>query len=318
MRDTLPARPNVAICVSTFRRPQGIRALLRSLDALIFDGPAPNVLLVIVDNDPAAPAFADAAELGRASRWPAVLVPEPARGIVAARNRALACVPEDADLVGFLDDDETVAPGWLAAMIATLRETGATVAQGPVVPHYAEAPPDWVEALGIFRLGPWPQGAALHFAATCNCVVRAGFLRMHGLRFDPAFNLSGGEDEEFFARLRDRGGRIVAAEGAVVHDWIPSARLGPDWALRRARRMGNTLGRIARLRRRGRALRVAKGIGAVGWGGLRMLAGLADPVLRMRGRLQLARGLGMLSAFADVVVLEYAPAAPALRPGSGR
>lgn len=303
-----PEKPFVAICVATFRRPAGIRALIDSLNRLEFPGAAPRVVLIIADNDPAAPAFASAEAAQGTSRWPLVYLHEPRRGIVAARNRTLSAVPEEAALVAFVDDDETVSPDWLNALLTTLRETEATAVQGPVEPVYATPPPAWIEALGIFRLGPFAEGAALTFAATNNSLVDARFLHRLGGRFDDRFNDSGGEDEELFGRLRAGGGTIRAAARAVVFDTVPANRMTLAWVLRRWHRMGNTLGRIALLRRRGRTLRFGKGLGALGLG--LSQAALAAPFSRVRcirGLMEAARGVGMLSAFLNLHAAEYAP-----------
>ncbi len=300
--------PSVAVSVATFRRPEGIRALLGSLDRLAFERFAPRVTVIIVDNDPSHPAFASAAEAQAASRWPLRYLAEPRRGIVAARNRGLAEAGGH-DFIAFVDDDETVGPGWLEALLATQAATGAAVVQGPVEPAYGAPPPPWMERLGIFRLGPWEEGAALAFAATNNSLADLRFLAVHAPAFDPRFNDTGGEDEELFGRVRAAGGRIHAAAGAVVHDSIPPQRMTLGWVLRRWHRMGNTLGRIALLRRQGRALRLAKGFGALGLGALRAVA--LAPVSRagsIRGLMEAARGAGMLSAFLRLTAAEYAPA----------
>lgn len=304
-----PESPAVAICVATCRRPAGIRALIESLNALTFAGAAPRLALIVADNAPDAPAFADAEAAQALSRWPLRYLHEPRPGIVAARNRTLSAVPEGTDLIAFLDDDETVSPGWLEAMLATWRATGADAVQGPIEPVYAAPPPAWVEALGVFGLGPFAEGAVLTFAATNNSLIEAAALRRLGGRFDDRFNETGGEDEELFGRLRDGGGTIRASSGAVVRDMVPAHRMTLGWVLRRWHRMGNTVGRIALMRRRGRALRLAKGIGALTLG--LGQAALALPFSRARsigGLMEAARGAGMLSAFLRLHAAEYAPA----------
>lgn len=301
--------PHVAICVATCRRPAGIRALIESLNHLTFAGPAPAITLVLVDNAPSAPAFASPEAAQALSRWPVRYLHEARRGIVAARNRTLAALPEGTDLVAFVDDDETVSPGWLDALIATWRATGAAAVQGPVEPRYEAPPPAWVETLNIFRLGPFEEGQALGFAATNNSLVEIEALHRIGGRFDNRFNETGGEDEELYGRLRDAGGTIRAAAGATVHDSIPVNRMRLGWVLRRWHRMGNTLGRIALMRRRGRAMRLAKGVGALGLGTAQAV--LAWPFSRprsIRGLMEAARGAGMLSAFLHLHAAEYAPA----------
>lgn len=302
----------LALCIATYRRPDGLRALLKSIDQLDCAPIKADLHLIVVDNCPDAPAAASQDAVQLLSKWPVTYLHETRRGIVMARNRCLDAVPPNADLIGFLDDDETVSPQWLQAMLATCQQTGATAVQGPVIPNYETRPPDWIDALDVFRLGPFEQGQALNFAATNNAVVQAAFVRTHHLRFNPIFNQTGGEDEEFFGRLRRLGGHIHAAAQAIVIDAVPQGRMTLRWFLRRQFRMGNTLGRIARLHTRGRVLRVVKGFGAIGYGGLTLIssAGLAQR-RAIRGLGEMARGAGMLAAFGNFAFREYDPASVA-------
>lgn len=304
--------PRVAVCVATYRRPEGLRALLKSLDALLFNGTAPHVEIIVVDNSPDAPATERLGTLDALSRWPLTYVIEPVRGIVAARNRALETVPAEVDFIAFLDDDEVVDPGWLSALLATSNKFGATAVQGPVIPDYEAPPKVWMEDLGIYRLGPFEDGAPRSSAATNNVLIDASFIRAQGLRFDPRFNITGGEDEEFFGRLKLKGGSIVASAEATVHDVIPAVRMTFSWAARRAFRKGNTLGRIALLRAKGRTMRLAKGFAGIGVGaGSALLLWPLSPTRAIAGALEFFRGAGTVAAFLNVRFPEYSAAAVA-------
>jgi succinoglycan biosynthesis protein ExoM len=309
---------HVTVCIATYRRPLGLRALIESLNALEFVTILAEVSLVIVDNDPANPAVSDPAELSRLSRWPVSYHLEHTRGIVAARNRALDAAYERTDFIVFVDDDEAVVPCWLEALIRTQIDTGANAVQGPMVPRYESPPPAWVPQLKIFDIGPFEQGERLNFAATGNSLVEGRFLRDNGLRFDHRFNTSGGEDEEFYGRLRDAGGVIRAAADAVAYDDVPTARMTLPWVLRRSFRKGNTLGRVALLRRRHRILRFLKGGGAILRGASLFLGGcLVSEPMRIRGLMEVCRGSGMLAAFANFRFSEYSAAIVAKDRGAG-
>ena len=298
--------PKVAICVATYRRPKGIRALLRSLDALVFRDVSPDIRVIVVDNAPDAPAFEGNSQAQEHCRWPLIYRHEATQGIVFARNHCLQACPADADYIAFLDDDETVTPQWLAAHLTTIQSTGAAAVQGPVMPVYEMPPPEWVKDLHIFTLGPFEEGEQLNFAATNNVLIDAAFLREHDLRFDERFNQTGGEDEELFGRLRERGGRIHAASKALVMDDVPANRMTLRWVLTRWRRMGNTLGRIAIYRKDGRFKRVLKGLGAI-------MIGVSQTIvtapfrkdLSIAGLMLAARGVGMLQAFGNATIVEY-------------
>lgn len=296
----------VAICVATCRRPDGLRQLLESLNGLVVAEGACKPLVLVVDNDPEQPAAARLGDPAALCRWPLKYRFEAEPGVAAARNRLLALVPDDTDFVAFLDDDETVTPCWLEAMLTTQRESGASAVQGPVRPAFETTPPRWLADVGLFELGPFSDGEPLSFAATNNVLVEKDFLDRNALRFDMRFNRTGGEDEEFFTRFRARGGRIVASSEAVVIDQVPRSRMTWRWVLRRSHRMGNTLGRIALLHGRDRGMRFAKGLGATLFGALRAAtAGLVLTRHRTAGLMEIARGTGMLTAFLGVDFAEY-------------
>ncbi len=54
---------HATVCIATYRRPAGLRALIDSLNALEFTATDLDVTLVIVDNDPANPAAPDPGDL---------------------------------------------------------------------------------------------------------------------------------------------------------------------------------------------------------------------------------------------------------------
>ena len=72
------------------------------------------------------------------------------------------------------------------------------------------------------------------------CVSRRCFEEMAAPHFDPAFALTGGEDREFFTRLKRAGKRFAWADEAVCHEHVPASRASLGWALSRAYRIGNS------------------------------------------------------------------------------
>ncbi len=300
------ALPHVAICIATYLRPQGLQKLIESLNTQFFDDNQVHVTIIIADNAPEATAESTLGEIQHLTQWKVIYVVEHVRGIVSARNRALTEVPTDVDLIAFLDDDEYVSDCWLASMLETINIPNTAAVQGPVEPNYSKQVPAWMEKLNLFRMGPYKQGAELKSAATNNSMVDAAIVRDLGLRFDPRFNITGGEDEEFFSRLREAGGTIRAAAKALVWDDVPQNRTTISWLGRRWFRKGNTLGRIALIRRRGIFLRAAKGVGVICWGCLTCIfLGFGSKARWHLGLLEIFRGLGMLTALLGVNYCEY-------------
>ena len=75
-------------------------------------------------------------------------------------------------------------------------------------------------------------------------IARACLERLGRPWFDPAFALSGGEDRDFFERVKIAGGRFAWSDEAVAHTIVPEARLNLKWMLRRAYGIGNAEMRV--------------------------------------------------------------------------
>lgn len=231
--------PRVAICVATYGRPVMLRALLESLAGLRFSGPAPELRVVVVDND-ADQGAREVVDAARAALpMPVRYEVEPERNIARARNRSVAAALQDgAEWVAFVDDDETVDPGWIQALLDAQARYGADVVAGAVRARPGPDAAPWVERSRLFGTAAQPTGTLLTVAQTSNALVSARLLRGPD-PFDPAFGVSGGSDSQFFIRHQRRGARLVWCQEAVVEEWIPGSRVRAGWILRRAFRVGN-------------------------------------------------------------------------------
>lgn len=285
--------PHVAICIATYRRPDGLRKLLDSLNILTFHAGPPKITIVVVDND--ASTQLTATDLRVA--YPCIYRVEPARGLAAVRNACLDATPADADFIAFIDDDEWVTPDWLDTLLAMQSQTDADVVQGPVIPDYPRAAPAWMRRGRYHEVGPFADGEALSHGASGNVLIRRAAISETGARFHADFNATGGEDVDFFHHLLCRGSRIVAAANAIAYEAVPQDRMSLAWILRRRFRTGHTLGRIAQ-RQGGIAMRAAKAVGRLGVGLAEVPAVFFLSRTRaVRGLTNIAWGLGTLAAF---------------------
>jgi succinoglycan biosynthesis protein ExoM len=300
---------HVAVCCVTFRRPDGLQRLLEGLNELTFrKNPEPSITVVVVDNDGAAPMRAAVEARHRGFRWPLRYGCEPVRGVASARNRALDLVPPDADCIAWIDDDEVPVPGWLDELLYVRRTHRAAIVQGPVRPHFLSPPPRWLIRGRFLELGPYRDGASLHYGYTGNSLIDARVVRHLRLRFDPRFDRTGGEDQRFFGCAIAAGHSVVTAERALVHEWVPANRATLRYLLRRRFRIGSTLAMIDRIEGgKGRlAMRGLKGVGRVGLG----LAQTATVLSQGRAGLaaslcQIAWGAGALAGLLGVTHHEY-------------
>lgn len=316
----------VAVCACTFRRPEGLAALLEGLRGQRFlRMTPPEVLVLIVDNEGSDRSRA-ACEAARARGLNVRYLVESRRGISFARNRALDAVPAETDVIAMIDDDERPEPDWLEELLLAQAATGADVVQGRVRPAFAHDAPAWIRGGGFFgypclrppfRIEVWRDLQQIYGAATNNVLVRASAVAGLALRFDPRLGLTGGSDALFFRALRAAGCRIVYAERAVVTEDVPSSRANLSYLWHRSYRDGSKrlaaklwlkpAGGTRAWRVRGRlALRAAaQGGGAVLWLATRAALGPRDTATLAHGAVELAHACGTLAACAGFAYEHY-------------
>lgn len=301
--------PRVAVCALTCRRPVGVRMLLEGIAAQRFAGPAPDVRVVIVDNDAEGSGRATVEEIASGGfPFPLTYAIETVRGIPFGRNRALA-EAGDVDLVAFIDDDEVPAPDWLDRLLVTRAATGADVVAGPVLPVFETPPPDWVREGRFFDRRRHATGERIHYARTSNVLIASHVHAAHERPFPEKMANNGGDDTYFFMRAALEGHAIVWADDAVVTEEVPASRVDVRWLMRREYRRGNTLSLCLRALEDSVPRRVKR----VGAGVAHIAAGaLAVPLGLVRGRRTAVAGLqrvwfgaGLLSGLTGHVYQEY-------------
>lgn len=158
----------ISIGIITYLRPAGLERLLRSLNALTFEYPPPELDVVVVDNDPNASARAVCERFRPASRWPLTYVTEPRRGIPQARNRVVQ-EAADANFIAFIDDDEVPTPDWLNRLLHAQRTYSADVVSGPVLPVFPDEGMHWMARSGFFDRPRYPTGHATRTLLPTTC-----------------------------------------------------------------------------------------------------------------------------------------------------
>jgi len=221
--------------VCTFRRD----ALDRTLESIARQEAGP-VRVIVADNDETPAAEARIRDLGRRLGLDLDYRHAPARNISVARNACLDAAGTDWLL--FIDDDEIAEPGWLEAMAREAWQGEFDVVLGPVDAVYSDSAPDWMRRGDFHSTRPVVRQGRIDTGYSGNALIRLGLVRRLGLRFDPALGRTGGEDLDFFYRLRDAGGRIGFNPDARALETVPDARASLRWLLVRTFRAGQSHG----------------------------------------------------------------------------
>jgi succinoglycan biosynthesis protein ExoM len=302
--------PHIAVGICTFRRPQVAETLASLQVQRLPEGMT--LQIIVADNDDTPSAKAVVMAVGGAV--PVRYLHAPARNISVARNAVLDAA--GANWLAFVDDDERLDPGWIAALWQEARTTGAGVVLGDVRARYGVTAPEWMRRGAVHDTRPErDMQGRLKGGYTCNVLMNLADPGLAGLRFDPARGQTGGEDTAFFAAARDLGVVFSHAPDALAEEDVPDSRATLGWLLRRRIRMGQThaslIGAGAGLPQRLRFATVAVAKMAA-CGGM-ALAALPDPLARnralMRGALHFGTASGLLGGRA--LVLYGAPAAAA-------
>ena len=247
----LDQHPEISVVVCTNRGPERLRGCLKALRAqTIWE----RMEVVVVDDGAPAPLASVCGDFG------AVLIVHPANlGLAAARNTGWQAVK--APVVAFTDDDCRPEPEWAEVLLGAYEDPVVVGAGGEVrccgvrgllEPYYALRPPiaplEADLALGVALA----QRLKLYLLANVRGGARSGRREVASLPgasmsvrrsaletlggFDPGIRF-GGEDEDFFYRLRRelQETKLVVLPSAVTeHDFSGGTR---DM-LRRARSYG--------------------------------------------------------------------------------
>lgn len=291
---TDPQLPFVSVAVPTYDR---ARHLARCLESLVRqDYPADRYEIVAADDGSSADTARVVETIRRRVAAPAVTYLRQAhRGLNPARNLALRHA--SGDPICFVDDDQDVPPGWLAAMVdGCLRHPDVGCIGGPMRLRCEGTLPRTCgrEPLGESELDLGDRILEVEYVWGGNMAVRRAALDAIG-PFREDLVLLGGTETEWQDRLRAHGGRVMYFPDAWVWHVRTQAELRIPYLLRRHFQRGR--GQAINGARSGRPLDppAAK---------LALRAGLSH-ALRARctvGLIDAARNAGRLVGMAETAV----------------
>ncbi len=236
---------SVAIC--TRQRPVLLRNMLESCVNMAGD-PRTDIEFIVVENGPKEQAESIVQDF--AGRLDIRYAHVPETGLVHARNGAIeAFLDGEGDWMAFMDDDVMVDPQWLVEMLNVMQKYPTALAfagrhqrleqDGTVTQTYSIGPPPGA-----------PDGLEVWNVSTANILYHRSVVDPdgYGIRFHPAFNLSGGEDTHFSLTMKQKGILIHWVEKAIVREYLHEERENIRARIVRGITMGNNQGRSAILR----------------------------------------------------------------------
>ncbi|GAA0554850.1 glycosyltransferase involved in cell wall biosynthesis [Rhizomicrobium palustre] len=235
----------IIVAIPTFKRPESLKRLLIALETLETQH---RVIVVVADNDAEDRQGYDLCrKLSLSYRWPLDPILTPERGIAQVRNslvvRALSYPA--ATYIAMLDDDEWPSAQWLDELVRVQAETGAAVVEGSILFETGEGAPDFQPGFDGVSSMRRPTGPTPMLEGAGNILItRACLEAMLAPWFDPDFALTGGEDRDFFERVKASGGHFAWSDEALAYTSVPALRQNLGWVLRRAYGIGNTEMRI--------------------------------------------------------------------------
>lgn len=231
----------IDLCLCTFRRP-GVADTLRSVArAALPDGA--ELRVIVVDNDDTPTARNTVETVARETGLNLDYRHVPGANISIARNGGLDAAT--GDWVAFLDDDEIVDKDWLTALVDCARKTGADAVFGHSVALYGTDAPAWIVEGNFHSQMAAPRNGVVETGHTCNALLRWAGSPWRSERFEIARGRSGGEDTEFFFRLRRIGATYAIADASIVREDVPPSRQSLRWLLKRRFRIGQSYAAVA-------------------------------------------------------------------------
>lgn len=243
----------VMVATLTRQRPQMLQALLRSWAELERPQSA-EIHFLVVEND-LAPESRNIVEIFYPHFTEGIsYAHEPELGIPFGRNRAAReAIIINADILIFVDDDETVANDWLVRFLEGWRNSGAFLLGAPLRINPLNEEATLLERLmhrNIASRYRKKENRAKKLAdlndtrgvtvVTNNWLAEVDLFKTYDIWFDEKMRFTGGTDAKFYADVKEKKLATGWVRDAFVYETIPRQRLSFSYQYRRGRDQSNT------------------------------------------------------------------------------
>ena len=229
---------HITVCICTFKRPQLLDRLLEELGQQETGGLF-SYSIVVTDNDCEESARQTVANFVKDCEIETTYCVEPTLNIAMARNTAVKHAK--GDYLAFIDDDEFPVNDWLLVMLKAIKAHNVDGVLAPVKPYFDVPPPEWVTKAGFYDRPTHDTGFVMSWqeARTGNVLIKKRILDGMAEVFKPEFG-AGGEDQDFFRRMMEKGHKFIWCNEAPVYETVPPHRWERRFLLRRALLRGKT------------------------------------------------------------------------------
>jgi glycosyltransferase involved in cell wall biosynthesis len=233
---------DLSIIVPTRNREQLLKKMLASL--LRQSHPLTGVEIIVVDNG-STDDTSDVCKSFSNEVDNFIYVCEEDPGLHKARHAG--CSAATGEFLAYLDDDVTVAPSWLNAILESLSDKDVGLVGGMILPDFETPPPDWVDELiehtelgwhliaySLLDLGFQPKDVPPELVFGCNYTVKKSDLLAHG-GFHPdsvpkdMISYRGDGETALSRKITDSGKRAVYRPYARVDHWVAKERMMPEF-----------------------------------------------------------------------------------------
>ncbi len=229
----------VLVSTITYHRPKGLKRLLQALQLQqVADWIQAEIL--VVDNDCTGQNSKVVQELAAQAAIKMHFVEAQEKGIVPARNKAVAYfLQSDFQALVFIDDDEW--PGetsWLQTLVDTQIQTQADVVTS-VLYVLAENPTDkWIEKVPGFGTHNRTKVEPTNRFYTANVLIMRHVFEAIQPAFDMRFAFTGSSDLHFSIKCQHAGFKAFVTPFAPVKETYPASRTNLRWFFLRGYRSG--------------------------------------------------------------------------------
>jgi glycosyltransferase involved in cell wall biosynthesis len=195
--------------------------------------------LILVDNNSKDSTRQAVADFSATGKLPLKYIFESRPGLSFARNAGIA--NSQAEIIAFTDDDVIVEPDWLSKLLVAFSKSDCMALGGRIFPIWPGPKPAWFRENGPYAT---PKAIVYLDLGEEICVAdsplcganmafrKAAFLKYGDFRVDlgrVAASLMGGEDIEFFERLKKAREKLLYVPDVIVHHPVTKDRMEKEY-----------------------------------------------------------------------------------------